>query len=105
MIRSFHDRLTARVWAGERVREYQAFLPQAQRRLRVLNDADTLADLRALPSNCFEALKGDRVGFFSIRINSQWRICFRWDATEPAEGRDPLMVKGDATHVGIIDYH
>lgn len=105
MIRSFRDKLTARAWAGERVREFQAFLPQAQRRLRVLHDAETLADLRALPSNHFEALTGDRTGQYSIRINSQWRICFRWDATEAAEGRDPLTVRGDATHVGIIDYH
>jgi proteic killer suppression protein len=92
MIRSFRDRRTADFASGKRVNAFQSFERQAQRRLRVLADADRIEDLAALPSNRFEALGGDRAGQFSIRINKQWRICFRFQ-------------DGDAYDVEITDYH
>jgi proteic killer suppression protein len=92
MIRSFRDRRTADFAAGKRVKAFQAFERQAQKRLRILADAERIEDLAALPSNRFEALGGDRAGQFSIRVNSQWRICFTF--------RD-----GDAFDVEITDYH
>jgi len=92
VIRSFADRRTADFAAGRRIKAFQAFERQAQRRLRVLADADRIEDLIALPSNRFEALGGDRAGQFSIRINRQWRICFRFQ-------------DGDAFDVQITDYH
>lgn len=92
MIRSFRDRRTADFAAGKRVKAFQAFGRQAQKRLRILADAERIEDLAALPSNRFEALGGDRAGQFSIRVNSQWRICFTF--------RD-----GDALDVEITDYH
>lgn len=64
----------------------------ARRKLRMLNNAASLEDLRVPPANRLEALKGDRDGQFSIRINDQWRVCFRWQA-------------GDAYDVEIVDYH
>jgi len=71
MIRSFRDRRTADFAAGKRVKAFQAFERQAQKRLRILADAERIEDLAALPSNRFEALGGDRAGQFSIRVNSQ----------------------------------
>jgi toxin HigB-1 len=73
------------------VKKISGFERQARKRLRILNNAKTLQDLRGLPSNRFEALKGDRAGQYSIRVNLQWRICFKWD---------------DAPYdVEIVDYH
>lgn len=92
MIRSYRDRRTAEFAAGKRVKAFQAFERQAQKRLRILADADRIEDLAALPSNHFEALGGDRVGQYSIRINKQWRICFRFH-------------DGDAFDVEITDDH
>jgi proteic killer suppression protein len=66
---------------------------QAQRRLQILDSAESLLDLRRLPSNRFEALRGDRKGRYSIRINDQWRLCFRWNEAN------------EATDVEIVDYH
>jgi toxin HigB-1 len=74
------------------VRDFQAIATQAERRLQILDNATSLQDLRNLPSNRFEALRGDRVGEYSIRINDQWRICF--------ESED-----GYAYNVEIVDYH
>ncbi|PIV30945.1 MAG: hypothetical protein COS35_04025, partial [Zetaproteobacteria bacterium CG02_land_8_20_14_3_00_50_9] len=74
------------------VREFKAFERQARRRLLYLNQAISLDDLRIPPSNHLEALVGDRKGLFSIRINAQWRICFRWKG-------------GAAFDVEIVDYH
>ena len=65
---------------------------QAERRLQVLDNAGSLQDLRGLPGNRFEALKRDRMGQYSIRINDQWRICFE-------------LKDGDAYNVEIVDYH
>jgi proteic killer suppression protein len=92
MIRSFRDKRTATFAAGERVKEFEGFARQAQRRLRILDDALRIEDLAGLPSNRFERLKGDRRGQCSIRINEQWRLCF-------------LFRDGDAYEVEVVDYH
>jgi proteic killer suppression protein len=72
----FRDKRTERFAAGERIREFQAFKEQAERRLDILETAVSRSDLMLLPSNRFEALCGGRKGQFSIRINQQWRVCF-----------------------------
>lgn len=92
MIQSFADKDTELLWTKERTRPYGAISRAALRKLIQLNGAERLEDLRMPPGNRLEALKGDRVGQHSIRINNQWRICFRW-----REGR--------ATDVEIVDYH
>jgi len=92
MIRSFKDKRAERLVHGGRVADFEGFAPQAEKRLRLLDAADGLHALRMLPGNRFEALKGDRTGQYSIRINRQWRICFEW--------RDD-----DAHAVEIVDYH
>jgi len=94
MIKSYRDTLTQRFAEGERVRECQGFAKQAEKRLEILEAARNIQDLRALRSNRFEALQGDRRGQFSIRINAQWRICFVWP-----DGDD------GPSHVEITDYH
>jgi proteic killer suppression protein len=92
VIRSFADEDTRALYQGKRVRRFESFRAQAEKRLQILRRARSLNDLRALPSNRLEALGADREGQFSIRINRQWRICFRWRA-------------GDAYDVEIVDYH
>lgn len=93
MIRSFKDRETARVWAGERSpRLPPAIQNPALRKLRLLNQAKRIFDLRVPTANRLEPLRGDRIGQYSIRINQKWRICFEW--------RD-----GHAEAVEIVDYH
>jgi len=92
MIRSFRDRATRRFFEGQRVAAFQEFAKQAVRRLVLLDSAETLRDLAMLPSNRLEALRGDRGGQHSIRINAQWRVCFRWTDDGPRE-------------VEIVDYH
>ena len=92
MIRGFADRSTQRLFEDERVPRYEAFERQARRKLLLLDAASRLDDLRVPPGNHLEALSGDRAGQHSIRINKQWRICFRWDG-------------GDAFDVEIVDYH
>ncbi len=92
MIKSFADRDTRALYQGKRVRRLDGFREQAERRLQILRQARGLEDLRGLPSNRFESLTGDRQGQFSIRINRQWRICFRWH-------------EGDPYDVEIVDYH
>jgi toxin HigB-1 len=92
LIRSFKSRDTERLFHDYRVRRFQAFETVARRKLKMLDDAVTLDDLRALPGNRLELLKGDRKGQHSIRINDQYRICFEW--------RD-----GDVYGVEIVDYH
>ena len=94
MILSYRDKQTARFASGGLVREFSAFAGQAFKRLEILDAATSLDDLRALRSNRLEALRGDRIGQFSIRINAQWRICFRWQRGE----RGPQDVE-------IVDYH
>lgn len=93
MIRSFADREAEKIWRGERSRRLPADIQQtARRKLRMLNAAAGLDDLRIPPANRLEALKGERKGQYSIRINDQWRICFRWN-------------DGAASDVEIVDYH
>ena len=93
MIRSFRDREKRTVWSGERSRRLPGEIQGiALRKLRLINAAKRLDDLRAPPGNRLEALAGDRSGQHSIRINQQWRICFRW-------------VDGEAEDVEICDYH
>jgi len=93
MIVSFRDDETATVWSGSRSRKLPPDIQDgALRRLRLLNNAKRLEDLRTPPANRLEALKGNRKGQHSIRINQQWRICFVW--------RD-----NNAHDVEIVDYH
>ena len=93
MIQSLADKGTERLWNRERVRSIDSRIHSvALRKLRQLGYAQTLDELRIPPGNRLEALKGDRRGHFSIRINDQWRICFRWSAAGPEE-------------VEIVDYH
>jgi toxin HigB-1 len=92
MIKSFRDKNTTMFAAGKRVKQFEGFARQAQRRLRILNDAESIHDLMMLPSNRLKALGDDRVGQFSIRINDQWRVCFNFE-------------DGDAYNVEITDYH
>lgn len=93
VIRSFKDPETERIFSRERSRKLpQSIHRSALRKLLVLDAADSLADLRVPPGNRLEKLSGDRKGQHSIRINDQWRICFRWE-------------NGDALNVEIADYH
>ena len=93
MIRSFKGREARRIWHGERVRKPGVEIQRAARRkLRMLNNAQDLGDLSVPPGNRLERLRGDRKDQWSIRINDQWRICFRWS-------------EGDAHDVEIVDYH
>jgi proteic killer suppression protein len=93
MIRNFLDEETEKVWKGERSRKLPSEIQKtARRKLRVLNRATKPGDLRVPRNNRFEELKGRRKGTYSIRINDQWRICFRW-------------VDGGAENVRIEDYH
>ena len=92
MIRSFKSRETERLFHDERVRRFQAVATIARRKLTMLDSATSLDDLAALPGNRLEALRGDRRGQHSIRINDQYRICFVWEA-------------GEASDVEIVDYH
>ena len=88
----FKDKRTERFAGGERVPKYEPFRRQAERRLDRLEAATSLDDLRALGGNRLEKLHGDRAGQYSVRINDQWRICFRWENEE-------------AVDVEIVDYH
>ena len=93
MIRTFGDRDTARLFDREPVRRWSGDLQRvALRKLRMLDAAAGLDDLRVPPGNRLERLKGERAAQYSIRINDQWRICFRWE-------------RSDAYDVEIVDYH
>ena len=94
MILSYRDKKTERFAGGEFVKAFQGFEDQAAKRLSILNAAPSLETLRSLPSNHLEAMRGDRAGQFSIRINKQWRICFEW----PDGQTGP-------SNVEILDYH
>lgn len=94
MIRSYRDRRSEQFAAGKRVKAFSGFARQAELRLDRLDSATSLKDLFALPGNRLEALKGDRKGQYSIRINDQWRICFEW----PPGAEGPEMVE-------VTDYH
>ena len=93
MIKSFNDAETEKIYRRERSRKLPPDIQQvALRKLRMINNAINLNDLRVPPANRLEKLSGDREGQHSIRINDQWRICFRWRS-------------GDAHDVEIVDYH
>ena len=93
MIQSFADADTERVWRRERVRRFGSDLQRmANRKLLIIDAAETLNDLRVPPGNRLERLRGDRSGQYSVRINDRWRICFTWSAA-------------GATEVEITDYH
>jgi toxin HigB-1 len=94
MIKSYRTKLSARFASGERVREFEQFANQARRRLVSLNATKSLSELAAIRGNRLEALKGNRAGQHSIRINDQWRICFVWNEAERC-----------AELVEIVDYH
>ena len=92
MIVSFADKETEHLASGRRVRRLASVESVARRKLRQLEIAGRLDDLRVPPGNRLEALKGDRKGQMIIRINDQWRVCFRWTEAGPAD-------------VEIVDYH
>jgi proteic killer suppression protein len=93
MIKSFKDAETEKVFSRQLSRRLPANIQQtALRKLRMLNNAVTLDDLRVPPANRLEKLSGDRAKQYSIRINDQWRVCFEWQS-------------GDAYGVEITDYH
>ena len=94
-IQSFRDRATEEFFRRDRLGKgvgWAGAARVARRKLDVLDYADQLTDLRSPPGNRLEALRGDWAGWYSIRINDQWRIVFRWSASGP-------------TDVGIVDYH
>lgn len=92
MIKSFKDRDAEDLFNDLVVPRFRAFERQARRKLLYLHRARRLEDLRVPPGNRIEALRGDRKGQYSIRINDQWRICFKWE-------------EGNAYDVEIADYH
>lgn len=94
MILSYRDKRTKDFAEGKRVKEFDGFRQQAEKRLDILEAAISITDLQALPSNALEALKSDRKGQYSIRINMQWQLCFEW----PDQEAGP-------SNVEIVDYH
>jgi proteic killer suppression protein len=92
MIKTFHCKDTEALFDDRRVLRFQAIERQARRKLLYLHRARNLQDLKQPPGNKLEALKGDRQGQYNIRINDQWRVCFKWK-------------NGDAYDVEIVDYH
>lgn len=92
MIKTFRCKDTERLYQRQHVRRFRAIERIAQRKLRQLDSAVVLNDMNSPPGNRLEALKGDRKGQHSVRINDQWRLCFRWQ-------------NGDAYDVEIVDYH
>lgn len=92
MIRIFRCKDTAALFDDIDVPRFRNIERHARRKLQYLNQARVLMDLRSPPGNRLESLKGDRAGQYSIRINDQWRICFRW-------------INSDAFDVEIVDYH
>ena len=100
------DRKTEQFLDGQRVKEFQAFAHSAAKALTKLQAAVILSDLRSPPSNMFEALGGNRNDQYSIRINKQYRVCFKWaaHASVPA-GTDNLQASGDAYDVEITNHY
>lgn len=93
MILSFGDKNTAKIWEGERVKNMSTELQEtARRKLRMLNNSQNTTDLMVPPSNKLEKLKGNLKDFYSIRVNAQWRIIFKWEG-------------GNSSFVELIDYH
>jgi proteic killer suppression protein len=92
LIRSFRDKETEAIFERRRVRRFQQIAEVALRRLVQIDSAEEIRDLRSPPANRLEALKGDRAGWYSVRINDQYRVCFRWK-------------DGHALDVEITDHH
>lgn len=92
MIKTFECADTAALFSGKRVARFANIVAAAERKLQQIDSAETLEALRSPPGNRLEALKGNRAGQHSIRVNDQWRVCFRFDS-------------GDAFDVEIVDYH
>ena len=93
MIVSFGDKTTQKIWEGERVKGFATDIQEtARRKLRMLNNSFDIKDLMIPPSNRLEKLKGNRKEFYSIRVNDQWRLIFKWE-------------NGNAFNVELIDYH
>jgi toxin HigB-1 len=93
MIISFDDKVTKKIWEGERVKGIPVEIQQMTRRkLRMLNNSNNMADLMIPPSNRLEKLKGNLKDFYSIRVNDQWRIIFKWN-------------NGNSESVKLLDYH
>lgn len=93
MIKSFKDNETEKVWNEQISRKFSTEMQKrALRKLRLLDSSEKIKDLRIPLSNCLEALSGNRAGRYSIRINLQWRICFKW-------------LNGKVEDVEIVDYH
>lgn len=92
MIKTFHDKDTEALFSDRLVKRFSSIERAARRKLYFLNGAKNIQDLRVPPGNRLEGLSGDREGYYSIRINDQWRICFRW-------------LDGNAYDVEIVDYH
>ena len=94
MITGYRDKRSRDFAAGKRVKAFSGIERSARLKLDRLEAAVSLEDLAALPGNRFEALKGNRKGQYSIRINDQWRVCFEWPDKSPGPG-----------NVEIVDYH
>lgn len=93
MIKSFGDKETEKIWKGEYSKKLPGSIqPIARRKLRMINNAQDINDLRVPPGNRLEKLKGDLNEFYSIRVNNQWRIIFKW-------------IGSDAYEVQMVDYH
>ncbi len=93
MIQSFKNKRTQDLFEGVRIRKFSSKIQErATRKLRMVDAATTVEDLRVPPSNCLEKLSGGRDGQWSIRINRQWRICFNWESDGPH-------------NVEVVDYH
>jgi len=92
VIRSFGDKRTAALFEDQVVRDFQGIARRAKRKLEAISAASRIGDLAVPPSNHLEKLQGDLEGFYSVRINDQWRVIFRWS-------------DGDAAEVRIVDYH
>ncbi|MDH4058504.1 MAG: type II toxin-antitoxin system RelE/ParE family toxin [Cyclobacteriaceae bacterium] len=93
MIVSFGSKEARKIWDGERIKGLTTALQEiARRKLRMLNNSQNIMDLQVPPLNRLEKLKGDLKEYYSIRVNDQWRIIFKWD-------------KGNASDVEILDYH
>jgi proteic killer suppression protein len=93
MIVSFGDKTTQKIWEGERVKGFAKEIQEiARRKLRMLNNSVDIKDLMIPPSNRLEKLRGNYKDFYSIRVNEQWRLIFKWE-------------NGNAYNVELIDYH
>ena len=93
MLTSFGNKDTQKIWEGERVKSLPTEVQEiARRKMRMLNNSQNLTDLMIPPSNRLEKLKGTLKNFYSIRVNDQWRIIFKWN-------------NGNADEVELIDYH